>query len=115
MLFFVQTCPLRATQAFRTAAGLGIFIAMSAGNNGAAGLGTVSNNFPWVVTVGAGTHDRENYWTAVVGERTYRGGTSLEQNGGGKGALRKRGRRRHTLLRHAPAAGIAEALLNGKP
>ncbi|MBE2198541.1 MAG: S8 family serine peptidase [Anaerolinea sp.] len=43
--------------AFRNAVAAGVFPANSAGNSGP-GAGTVGHQGPWIMTVGAGTHDR---------------------------------------------------------
>ncbi|KAL1848666.1 hypothetical protein Daus18300_013536 [Diaporthe australafricana] len=57
----------------------GIFVSMSGGNSGP-GAGTVSNNVPWVLTVGASTQDRGFPATAVLGNGQNFTGKSLSVN-----------------------------------
>lgn len=67
--------------AFLAAADAGVFVATSAGNEGAAGPGTVAHNSPWDMTVAMGTHDRR-YEAAVVFESGARfRGSSLNDKG----------------------------------
>ncbi|UPX16735.1 uncharacterized protein EKO05_0007122 [Ascochyta rabiei] len=57
----------------------GIFVSMSAGNDGP-GAGTVANNVPWILTVGASTTDRDFPATAVLGNGLNITGKSLSVN-----------------------------------
>ncbi|KKY31868.1 putative minor extracellular protease vpr [Diaporthe ampelina] len=57
----------------------GIFVSMSGGNSGPS-AGTVSNNVPWVLTVGASTQDREFPATIVLGDGQNFTGKSLSVN-----------------------------------
>lgn len=57
----------------------GIFVSMSGGNSGP-GAGTVSNNVPWVLTVGASTQDRGFPATVVLGNGQNFTGKSLSVN-----------------------------------
>ncbi len=50
---------------FFNAAAAGVFVAASAGNDGA--VSTVNHNFPWVTTVAASTHNRGNLKTVSLG------------------------------------------------
>lgn len=57
----------------------GIFVSMSGGNSGP-GAGTISNNVPWVLTVGASTQDRGFPATVVLGNGQNFTGKSLSVN-----------------------------------
>ncbi|KAL3499649.1 hypothetical protein ACH5RR_038742 [Cinchona calisaya] len=56
----------------------GIFVSCSAGNNGPL-MSTVSNDAPWILTVGASTIDRQIRATAVLGNKEELDGQSLYQ------------------------------------
>lgn len=57
----------------------GIFVSMSGGNSGP-GAGTISNNVPWVLTVGASSQDRGFPATVVLGNGQNFTGKSLSVN-----------------------------------
>lgn len=57
----------------------GIFVSMSGGNSGP-GAGTISNNVPWVLTVGASSQDRAFPATVVLGDGQNFTGKSLSVN-----------------------------------
>lgn len=61
--------------ATRRAAEAGVFVSMSAGNNGAAGDSTVAHVFPWVTTVGNSTHPRGGVGSVEANGATYSGGS----------------------------------------
>lgn len=54
----------------------GIFVACSAGNSGP-GRATLTNNAPWIATIGAGTLDRDFPAYAILGNRQRVTGVSL--------------------------------------
>ncbi|KAM7493623.1 hypothetical protein LguiB_028232 [Lonicera macranthoides] len=56
----------------------GIFVSCAAGNEGPTAA-TLSNEYPWVLTVGASTIDRNIRATAVLGNRVELNGESLSQ------------------------------------
>ncbi|KAL3497545.1 hypothetical protein ACH5RR_040277 [Cinchona calisaya] len=56
----------------------GIFVSCSAGNNGPYGV-TLSNEAPWILTVGASSTDRQIRATAVLGNKVELDGQSLYQ------------------------------------
>ncbi|KAL3499449.1 hypothetical protein ACH5RR_038542 [Cinchona calisaya] len=56
----------------------GIFVSCSAGNNGPFNR-TLSNEAPWILTVGASTRDRKIWATAVLGDNQEFDGQSLFQ------------------------------------
>ncbi|KAG8164115.1 hypothetical protein KVR01_006033 [Diaporthe batatas] len=57
----------------------GIFVAMSGGNDGPR-AGSISNNVPWIMTVGASTQDRGFPATVVLGDGQNFTGKSLSVN-----------------------------------
>lgn len=69
-----QTAVMDATgRAFYHAAKAGVFVAVSAGNDGP-GASTVAKNYPWVTTVANGTHDVGfNATVTVTGGGSYTG------------------------------------------
>ena len=73
--------------AFRAAAAAGIFVAVSAGNDGATGASTVAHNYPWVTTVAASTQDRRFEADAILADGTSFTGTSISTGAGPAPAL----------------------------
>ncbi len=65
--------------AYLRAASAGVFVAASAGNSGP-GASTVAHNYPWIITVANGTHDRDYLSTVTTGDGVVYNGKSL---GGG--------------------------------
>ncbi|KAL8152238.1 hypothetical protein V2J09_009998 [Rumex salicifolius] len=65
----------------------GIFVSCSAGNSGP-GKATLANTAPWIMTVGAGTLDRDFPATAILGNGKRFTGASL-YSGPGMGAMAK--------------------------
>jgi subtilisin family serine protease len=63
-------------QAFLKAASAGVFVAASAGNSGPT-ASTVAHNYPWVMTVAAGTHDRDFVASVTTGDGAVYSGKSL--------------------------------------
>jgi hypothetical protein len=72
--------------AFLFAADAGVFVAVSAGNNGP-GASTVAHPSPWVTTVAASTHDRNYEAEVVLGDGRRFTGSSVNQNGAGPAPL----------------------------
>ncbi|XP_020252348.1 subtilisin-like protease SBT1.4 [Asparagus officinalis] len=64
----------------------GIFVSCSAGNYGPA-YGTVTNDAPWILTVGASTIDREIRTTVELGSKAWFNGESTYQPRGFKSNL----------------------------
>jgi subtilisin family serine protease len=62
--------------AFLYAADAGVFVAASAGNSGPT-PSTVAHNSPWLMTVAAGTHDRQYTGTVTLGNGATYTGASL--------------------------------------
>jgi hypothetical protein len=58
--------------AYLFAADAGVFVAVSAGNNGPT-TSTVAHPGPWLTTVAAGTHNRDGRGSVVLGIKTYNG------------------------------------------
>jgi hypothetical protein len=59
--------------AFLFAAEAGVYVAASAGNNGAPRFGSVNHPSPWITTVAAGTHNRTGEGSVTTGGETYEG------------------------------------------
>ncbi len=63
-------------QAYLKAASAGVFVAASAGNSGPT-ASTVAHNYPWVMTVAAGTHSRDFTSSVTLGNGAVYAGKSL--------------------------------------
>jgi subtilisin family serine protease len=67
--------------AFLLAADAGVFVAASAGNEGADGASTAAHNSPWLTSVGMSTHDRSYRAKVVFKEGPRFTGSSLNDKG----------------------------------
>jgi subtilisin family serine protease len=65
-----------AEVAFLFAADAGVFVSVSAGNDGPAGS-TVAHPSPWITTVAAGTHNRDGRGSVTLGNTVTYNGASL--------------------------------------
>ena len=69
--------------AYFNAAAAGVFVSTSAGNNGDdVGVSSVAHNSPWLMTVGASTHDRGSNKTVTLGNGAVYSGIGVGPGAG---------------------------------